>query len=82
MYWSAGGFSSVFAVRRRNPRGRRQVYQVLKTFSAGITRYVKIKAAANPYDPAYGQYYWRRRNQKGTKQLGARSAREFRAQFA
>ncbi len=47
-----------------------------------IKRHIKIKAAANPYDPEYGAYFWRRRNRKDSKLLPALSAREFRVKFA
>jgi RNA-directed DNA polymerase len=76
-YWSAAG-RNVFAVRAKT-KARQKLYQVLKVCSIGIRRYVKIKAAANPYLPEYAGYFWRRRHEKGRKLLPAMSAREYRA---
>jgi len=45
-------------------------------------RYIKIKADANPYLPEYAEYFWYRRNIKGSKLLAAMSARKLRAMNA
>jgi len=57
----------------------KKLYQVLRVSAIGIRRYVKIKAAANPYLPEYAGYFWRRRYNKESKLLPAMSAREYRA---
>jgi len=57
----------------------KKLYQVLRVSAIGIRRYVKIKAAANPYLPEYAGYFWRRRYNKENKMLPAMSAREYRA---
>jgi len=80
-YWTATG-RKYFSVIDKTKKGIKKVYQVVRTSSIGIKRHIKIKAAANPYDPEYAAYYWRRRNKKESKLLPALSAREFRAQFA
>jgi len=81
-YWTAAGGKNTFAVIAKVKKGAKRVYQVVRTCSIGIKRHIKIKAAANPYDPKYGAYFWRRRNNKDSKLLPALSARQFRAMFA
>ena len=74
-YWSAAG-RNVFAV---TAKAGKKIYQVMRVCAIGIRRYVKIKAAANPYSPEYAGYFWRRRHVKESKLLPAMSAREYRA---
>jgi RNA-directed DNA polymerase len=81
-YWTAAGRKWTFAVRRKNEHGRWIVHALLRLFTVGITRYVKIKADANPYLPEYAAYCWERRHKKGRKLLGALSARQYRAAVA
>ena len=69
----------MFAVLAKTIKAGKKLYQVLKISSIGIRRYVKIKAAANPYLPEYAGYFWRRRHKKESKLLPAMSAREYRA---
>jgi RNA-directed DNA polymerase len=63
-YWSASGKNHVFSVKKK-VKGKYRLYQVVKLFSIGIKRHVKIKAQANPYLKQYAAYFWRRRNIKG-----------------
>jgi RNA-directed DNA polymerase len=77
-YWSAAG-KNVFAVIAKTARSGKKLYQVLRVSAIGIRRYVKIKAAANPYLPEYAGYFWQRRHNKESKLLPAMSAREYRA---
>jgi len=81
-YWSATGRKHRFAVRVKSASGRSTVYKVIKLHEIGIRRYIKIKADANPYLPQYAEYFWYRRNEKGSKLLAAMSAREFQAMKA
>jgi RNA-directed DNA polymerase len=81
-YWTAAGRKNTFSVIARSKIGTEKVYQVVRICSIGIKRHIKIKAAANPYDPEYASYFWKRRNRKDSKLLPALSARAFRAQFA
>jgi len=81
-YWTATGRKHTFAVIAKIKKGVKKVYQVVRICSIGIKRHIKIKAAANPYDPDYAAYFWRRRNRKDSKLLPALSAREFRVKFA
>jgi RNA-directed DNA polymerase len=81
-YWTAAGGKNTFAVRVEVKKGVKKVYQVVRACAIGIKRHIKIKAAANPYDPDYAAYFWNRRNRKDSKLLPALSARQFRAMFA
>ncbi|MFC1815873.1 hypothetical protein ACFL0M_08010 [Thermodesulfobacteriota bacterium] len=77
-YWTAAKGKNTFAVIAKI----KKVYQVVRTCCIGIKRHIKIIAAANPYDPEYGSYFWKRRNGKDSKLLPALSSRQFRAIFA
>jgi RNA-directed DNA polymerase len=81
-YWSATGRKHRFAVRAKTTSGKTTVYEVMKLHAIGIRRYIKIKADANPYLQEYARYFWRRRNNKDSKLLGAMSARELRTMHA
>ena len=80
-YWTAAG-KNTFAVVAKVKKGVKKVYQVVRICAIGIKRHIKVKAAANPYDPEYSLYFWNRRNRKESKLLPALSARQFRAMFA
>jgi RNA-directed DNA polymerase len=77
-YWSAAG-KNMFAVITKTAKTGKKLYQVLRVSAIGIRRYVKIKAAANPYLPEYAGYFWRRRHRKEDKLLPAMLALEYRA---
>jgi RNA-directed DNA polymerase len=81
-YWKAAGGKHNFSAIEKTQKGIKKIYRVIRTSSIGIKRHIKIKAAANPYDPEYAAYFWQRRNKRGSKLLPALSAREFRALFA
>jgi RNA-directed DNA polymerase len=81
-YWTASGRDHIFAVKAKSAKGVEKIYQVVRTSAIGIKRHIKIKAAANPYLPEYARYIWERRHKKGSKELGAYTAREFRAMVA
>ena len=76
-YWSAGGKKYVFAVKTKTKKEPEKIYKVFRVSSIKIRRYVKIKADANPYLPEYAYYYYRRRHDKESKLLGARSSKEY-----
>ncbi len=81
-YWTASGRKHIFAVKVKTKKKVEKIYQVIKASSIEIRRFIKIKAAANPYMPEFGRYFWQRRNNKESKLLPAMSAREFRAMAA
>jgi len=80
-YWTATGKKHIFAVKAKTARGKVKVYQVLRLYSLGIRRYVKIRADANPYLSEDAAYFARRKADKERKLLPARSSREFHAKF-
>ncbi len=80
-YWTDGKRKWIFTVKSRNKKGPCR-YHVIHLISLGIKRYIKIKADANPYDPEYSYYFWRRRNQKESRLLPTLSAREYRQKQA
>jgi RNA-directed DNA polymerase len=77
-YWSTPGQRSVFSVKSKTKKGSR-LYKVIRLSDIGTRRYIKIKADANPYEPEYSGYFWRRRHDKESRLLPAMSAREYRA---
>jgi len=81
-YWTAAEKKHIFSVKAKTVKGTVKVYKVLRTASIGIKRHIKIKAAANPYDPRFAKYFWERRNNKESKLLPALSARQYRAMLA
>jgi len=81
-YWTASGRDHIFAVKAKSAEGVKKLYQVVRVSAIGIRRHIKIKAAANPYMPEFGRYFWERRHKKGSKELAANTAREFRAMVA
>ncbi len=67
----------MFAVKAKNEKNVEKVYRVFQVCSIIIRRYIKIKADANPYLSEFAKYYYRRRHDKESKLLGARSSREY-----
>jgi RNA-directed DNA polymerase len=58
-YFSAA--KGLFSVRLSKERGRSQVLALYKAASTKIQRHIKIRGAANPYDPDYTRYFELRR---------------------
>jgi len=73
--WSASGkhvFSFVHKYKKKT-----RILKVIRVSSIGIKRHIKIKAEANPYFPEYSHYFWRRKNIKEARLLGALSHRQY-----
>ena len=83
-YWSySKGRKWIFTVKCKIKKSKEsRVYRVIRLSMVGIKRYVKIKAAANPYDPSHAGYLAKRRNCKESRLLPALSARQYRARIA
>jgi RNA-directed DNA polymerase len=81
-YWSAAGCSNVFAVQKKNASGIFKIFKVVRISNIGIVRHRKIIAEANPYDPKYAGYFWKRRHIKGAKSLEGFTSREMRLNYA
>jgi len=56
-YWKASGRKHIFAVVAKTKENLNKVYQVVKIGAIGIRRFIKIKAAANPYLPEFAKYF-------------------------
>lgn len=81
-YWTVSGQKHIFAVKDKTKKKVEKIYQIVRICSIGIRRFIKVKAAANPYHPEFAKYFWERRNNKESKLLPAMSAREYRAMTA
>ena len=79
-YWSAAG-KHVFSFVHKY-KNKTRILKVIRVCSIGIKRHIKIKAEANPYFPEFSSYYWRRRNVKEARLLGALSHRQYQAKIA
>jgi RNA-directed DNA polymerase len=76
-YWTASGRTSRFSVRHIRVDRCVKVYSVIRLHDLPRSRYVKIKADANPYTKEYAGYFYERRHNRAAKQLGALSAKEY-----
>lgn len=76
-YWSDPRRPYTFLVRSKY-KTKTFLLSVLRISSLGIKRHIKIRAAANPYQPEYAEYF-RRRRRPGAKFMSGLSARAVRA---
>jgi RNA-directed DNA polymerase len=60
-YFSAAGDKGGFSVRVQTQRGETRVLQLYRLASTTIERHIKVRGAANPYDPRYTKYFAQRR---------------------
>ena len=79
-YWSVGGKHVLSFLHKYKNKSR--ILKVLRVCSIGIKRHIKIKAEANPYLSEFASYYWRRKNVKDARLLGALSHRQYQAMIA
>ena len=59
-----------------------RILKIIRVCSIGIKRHIKIKAEANPYLTEYSYYFWRRKNIKEARLLGALSHSQYQAMIA
>jgi len=52
----------VFSTRVHRAEGESRVLKLYRMASTKIERHIKVKGAANPYDPAYTEYFEKRRS--------------------
>ncbi len=69
-YWSASGQKHVFSVICKT-RKKKYLLKVMRISTIGIKRHIKIRSEANPYLRQYAGYFWRRRNNKGSRLVAA-----------
>lgn len=60
-YFSAARPNGPFSVRVQRGTGESRVLTLYQLASTAIERHIKVKGAANPYDPKYTEYFARRR---------------------
>ena len=60
-YFSAAGDKGVFSVAYHTQKGQSRVLSLYRMASTPIERHLKVRGAANPYDPRYTQYFAQRR---------------------
>ena len=60
-YFSAAAKPGIFSVRLSKEMGVGQVITLYTAASTPIKRHIKVRGAANPYDPHYAQYFEQRR---------------------
>jgi len=60
-YFSASGQAWAFSVRVQPDEGESRVLKLYRLASTPIQRHIKVRGAANPYDPHYTEYFEKRR---------------------
>jgi RNA-directed DNA polymerase len=60
-YFSAAGDHGGFSVGYHTKKGQSRVLSLYRMASTPIERHLKVRGAANPYDPRYTQYFAQRR---------------------
>jgi RNA-directed DNA polymerase len=70
-YFHAGG-DGVFSVRVQRDEGESRVLKLYRLASTPIQRHIKVRGAANPYDPYYTEYFEQRRWFFGRVRWGGR----------
>ncbi len=60
-YLSKGSKTGRFSTIVKNKKGILKTYELIKAGSIHIMRHIKIRGAANPFDPQYKGYLWKRR---------------------
>jgi RNA-directed DNA polymerase len=59
-YWQSGNKPWVFSTRIKK-KGREQLYELLLPYRVAIVRHTKIRGYANPYDPSWKSYFYKRK---------------------
>jgi RNA-directed DNA polymerase len=60
-YFSADS-KGAFSIRTQDPKGQTQVLKVYRLGQTILERHIKVRGAANPYDPADTEYFEKRRS--------------------
>jgi len=61
-YFSAAKPSRLFSVQTYGQDGEHRVLKVYRLASTSIERHIRVRGAANPYDPRYIEYFQKRRS--------------------
>ena len=70
-------FNGVFGFKYAED-GRENTYSLLRLADIPIVRYIKVKAEANPFDPAWDKYF-AKRAERSNRQREAKGARDAQA---
>lgn len=73
-YFSATRTTGAFSVRVQQAEGKSRILKLYQMARTRIQRHIKIRGAANPYDPRYTQYFEQRRCFVGRVRWGGRTA--------
>jgi RNA-directed DNA polymerase len=73
-YFSVAGKTGVFSVKVHRVTGESRVLKLYQMASTKIERHIKVKGAANPYDPNYTEYFDQRRSFIWRVRVGGRPA--------
>lgn len=68
-YWSKGSTLWAFSAEEKTPEGK-QVVQLVRASSIKIERHIKVRGAANPYDPQYKKYFAKRKAVRYNRRAG------------
>lgn len=60
-YFSLSGRKWVFSCKTQEQNGKYKIHKLFKASKTKLFRYIKIKGQANPFDPAYQEYFDKRR---------------------
>jgi len=61
-YFSATGKPGCFSVKVYRQTGEPRVLKIYRLASTSIERHIRVRGAANPYDPRYTEYFEKRRS--------------------
>jgi RNA-directed DNA polymerase len=73
-YWHSGPTAWTFSIVEKTPEGKRRV-ELIHATSIRIERHIKIRGAANPFDPKDAEYFEKRRAEQQRRRAG-RAARK------
>jgi RNA-directed DNA polymerase len=73
-YFSAAGEGGGFSVQVLQAGGESRVLKLYRMASTRIERHLKVRGAANPFDPRYTEYFEQRRSFLGRIRWGGRKA--------
>jgi len=68
-YWLSGSKAWTFFSEEKTPEGKRKV-ELIRASHTNIRRHVKVKSAANPFDPKDEDYFEKRKADKLRRRIG------------
>ena len=74
-FWGISSDKKHFACVTTDKKGRTKKLELLKLTDIRLARYIKIKGAANTFDPEYQKFFWMRRKSKNMTIIQTNSLR-------